>query len=98
MSPRPYGKQQSRLRKGRATEADGLGRRCAVTLEPAPTTENAATVSSSTWGHVNAAEGHAAVHAITINWNAPFAWVTAFLDEKSKEPAAAKATGERPAG
>jgi endoglucanase len=27
------------------------------------------------------------VNEITINWNAPFAWVTAFLDEKSKEPA-----------
>jgi endoglucanase len=38
------------------------------------------------------------VNEITINWNAPFAWVTAFLDEKSKEPAAAKAAGKGPAG
>ena len=38
------------------------------------------------------------VNEITINWNAPFAWVTAFLDEKSREAAAAKAAGKGPAG
>ncbi len=36
------------------------------------------------------------VNEVTINWNAPLAWVTAFLDEKSKAKSSA-AVG-RPAG